>query len=151
MKIHLLAIGKQIPEWAEHGIESYVKRFHMIQFTSTVLDEKVTKHMTEQQVMVKENQKLLSHIPDNTFVIALDKRGQLWNTEQLTKNLSEQNQKITLVIGGTTGLNESLLKRADKIWSLSNLVLPHALARVVVVEQLYRSQSILTNHPYHRA
>ncbi len=106
------------------------------------------------QTIEKEGQKILAAIPPQHLVIALDERGQAWNTLQLAKQLKnwrEEQSKICLIIGGPDGLSDAVRQRANYIWSLSPLTLPHPLVRVIIAEQIYRAWSIMTNHPYHRA
>jgi len=86
-------------------------------------------------------------------VVALDKQGQRWNTEETARELQRWKalgQDICILIGGPEGLAANTLQRASQTWSLSPLTFPHPLVRVIVAEQLYRAESILNNHPYHR-
>ena len=86
-------------------------------------------------------------------VIALDERGSMWSSMALSKRMDgwmRDGESIALLIGGADGLSDACRERAHSIWSLSRLTLPHALARVVVAEQLYRASAILAGHPYHR-
>lgn len=101
----------------------------------------------------KESLAMLNLIPKNSFVIALDEHGEQWDTMGLAKHLQtwqENHQQISLLIGGPDGLSTECLARANVCWSLSKLTLPHQLARIVAVEQLYRAWTILNKHPYHR-
>ena len=84
----------------------------------------------------------------------LDERGTEWSSEQLSRRLSawlSDGRDICFVIGGPDGLSDNCRRRADQRWSLSRLTLPHGLARILFVEQLYRASSMLEGHPYHRA
>jgi 23S rRNA (pseudouridine1915-N3)-methyltransferase len=105
------------------------------------------------QLMEIEGQKLLSLVPANSLIIALDEHGQEWQTITLAKKLAtwhSEQRDISLLVGGPDGLAKSILKKASIIWSLSQLTLPHQLVRVIVAEQIYRAWSIINNHPYHR-
>lgn len=96
---------------------------------------------------------MLSATERGDLVIALDERGQSWSTGQLAEELrSWQSARcnVAMLIGGADGLAEDCLQRADRCWSLSALTLPHAMARVIVIEQIYRAWSLIANHPYHR-
>ena len=104
--------------------------------------------------MAKEADALLDAIPEKAHVIALDNLGVAWSTEQVSKQLEswqELGKSLVFLIGGADGLHPRARSRANQMWSLSNLTYPHPLVRVVLVEQLYRAQSLLDNHPYHRA
>ena len=104
--------------------------------------------------MAREAEALLAAIPEKAHVIALDNRGASWSTEQVAEQLErwqELGKSLVLLIGGADGLHPSVRQRADQMWSLSALTFPHPLVRVVLAEQLYRAQSLLDNHPYHRA
>jgi 23S rRNA (pseudouridine1915-N3)-methyltransferase len=101
----------------------------------------------------KEAIKIREAIPKQTLIIALDERGKDMSTEGLAKELQgwRQNGKdVCLLIGGADGLDAELKKEANALIRLSSLTLPHAMARVLLVEQLYRAWTILQNHPYHR-
>jgi 23S rRNA (pseudouridine1915-N3)-methyltransferase len=101
-----------------------------------------------------EGERLLAAIPSGSRVIALDERGQEWNTVELAKRLTgwlQEGRDLSLLIGGPDGLDAACRDRAERLWSLSRLTLPHPLVRIVVAEQLYRAWSLLHHHPYHRA
>ena len=103
--------------------------------------------------MKKEGDAILDKTKEKDYVIALDQRGVHLNTSNLASKLEtyqNQGRHIVFFIGGADGLHKVCLTRANEIWSLSELTLPHALARIVLVEQLYRANSILKGHPYHR-
>jgi len=87
------------------------------------------------------------------LIIALDEHGKEWSTKELATKISnwhEEQQNISLLIGGPDGLSPSYLQNAQTLWSLSKLTLPHQLVRVIVAEQIYRAWSIINRHPYHR-
>jgi 23S rRNA (pseudouridine1915-N3)-methyltransferase len=86
-------------------------------------------------------------------VIAFDEHGKQNTTKEIAKNLDNWQQSgdsIALIIGGADGLSDKVKSRANQLWGLSNLTLPHSMARLLAVEQIYRAHSLLTNHPYHR-
>ncbi len=102
----------------------------------------------------QEGEKILKAIPRDSFVIALDERGDALSSPQWAAELQKWMQSgrdTCLLVGGPDGHSPEVLARADRRWSLSKLVLPHALVRVFVAEQLFRAWSLLSNHPYHRA
>ena len=101
----------------------------------------------------KEAIKIAASIPKGSRVIALDERGKDQTTQNLATQLASWRQEgvdITFLIGGADGLDLSLKANAQALWRLSSLTLPHAMARVLLVEQLYRAWTILQGHPYHR-
>jgi 23S rRNA (pseudouridine1915-N3)-methyltransferase len=100
-----------------------------------------------------EGRRLLEAIPDHSIVIALDRSGTAWTSEALATALRrwlDTSRPISLMLGGSTGLDDAVLARADYRWSLGPLTLPHELARLVVIEQWYRAWTILRREPYHK-
>ena len=101
-----------------------------------------------------EGERLLAAAPAHSRIIALDERGQEWNTVELAERFAswlQEGRDLSLLVGGPDGLDAICRQRAEQLWSLSRLTLPHPLVRVVVAEQLYRAWSLLHRHPYHRA
>jgi 23S rRNA (pseudouridine1915-N3)-methyltransferase len=101
----------------------------------------------------KEGQRILQRLKPGDFVVALDERGKNWSSIELSREVERwQNHQpsVALVIGGPEGLSDEVSQRADQSWSLSAMTFPHGLARVIVVEQLYRAWTILQGHPYHK-
>jgi 23S rRNA (pseudouridine1915-N3)-methyltransferase len=153
MIINLIAIGKNMPNWINQGFQEYDKRMpkdYKLQLIE-ILAIKRTSNL--QQIQEKEGKQMLKAIPKGSLIIALDERGQQWNTHELAKQLQNWHdnwREISLLIGGPEGLPSTCLTKANLKWSLSNLTLPHAMIRIIVAEQLYRAWSILTKHPYHR-
>jgi len=101
----------------------------------------------------KEYQALSAGIPKGARIIALEETGRAWTTMELAQRLQtwlQMEKDVAFMIGGPDGLAPAALGAARETWSLSPLTLPHALVRVIVVEQLYRALSILDDHPYHR-
>ena len=101
-----------------------------------------------------ESQSLIELTPVGSTIVALDEVGQQWSTEELAAWLDRQRNRsvtsITFLIGGPDGHGALVRQRADRMWSLSRLTLPHEMARLVLFEQLYRAASVLSGHPYHR-
>lgn len=144
-----------MPEWVKTGYQEYAKRLppecrlNLIE----IAPGKRGKNADIARAVQGEGERMLTSIPKDSCVIALEARGTQWSTEQLSAQLKDWLQggrDVALLIGGPEGLAESCLKRAQFKWSLSKLTLPHALVRVVAAEQLYRAWSILKHHPYHR-
>lgn len=156
MQIHLLAIGKKMPDWINSGFNEYARRLkstlplNLVEIATT----RKSNSQDSKTVIREEGEKLLAAIPDNSWVVALDEQGKQWNSKGLAAQLEKwagHSSQVTLMIGGADGLDQACLDRADQIWSLSPLTLPHALVRVVVAEQIYRAWSLTNNHPYHRS
>lgn len=106
------------------------------------------------RAMADEGSRVLSALPKNTHVVALDVLGKGWTSEQLAKRLEHWRglgRDLTFLIGGPDGHAADVAACADETWSLGPLTLPHMLVRLLVAEQLYRAASLLANHPYHRA
>lgn len=142
-----------MPEWVESASRDYIKRLPA-RWKFTVREFTQAQGPNSDVVMAKEANRLLDAIPDKSYVIALDNRGSAWSTEKLADQLrgwQELGKNIVLIIGGAEGLHSTIRERADQQWCLSPLTFPHPLVRVIVIEQLYRGQSLLDNHPYHRA
>jgi len=155
MKINLIAVGTKMPAWVQEGFNEYIKRlpaeFHFNLMEIPAI--KRTKNTNPAKIMQQEGQLILSAIPKNQHIIALDKGGKNWTTEQLAQQLKSwqtEGRDISLLIGGPEGLSKDCLAQTETRWSLSNLTFPHPLVRIIFAEQLYRAWTILSNHPYHR-
>jgi 23S rRNA (pseudouridine1915-N3)-methyltransferase len=115
---------------------------------------KRSKTSVSETVLNIEAEKIIAAIPKSSYVVALDEKGKQFDTMGVTKKLQnwlENFQDVCLLIGGPDGLAPQCLQRAQLVWSLSQLTLPHHLVRVILAEQLYRGWTILNKHPYHRA
>lgn len=158
MKIVLVAVGQKIPAWAQTACDDYLKRFPSdwrVELKTVKTLERSSNKNIESLVSL-EAQKIRSVIYKpgaNPYLVLFDEHGKGLSTLQLVSALERIQvacQELALVIGGPDGIDTSLKKAAKEIWSLSMLTLPHALARVVAIEQLYRAWSVLAHHPYHR-
>lgn len=140
VKLTVLAVGKLRESWVREGCAEYEKR--------------VRARLPLEVIEVKAASELERRLPPRAEVWALDERGrELSSTElaeELRRRMSSGAQGIALLIGGADGLPPPLTARAQVRWSLGRLTLPHRLARLVVVEQLYRALSIVRGEPYHR-
>ncbi len=156
MQIHLLAIGKKMPDWISTGFKEYTSRLKstMPLFLTEIATTRKSNSQDSKTVMREEGEKLLAAIPDNAWVVALDEHGKQWSSKELAAQVEKwanHSSQVALMIGGADGLDKTCLERADQTWSLSPMTLPHAMVRVVVAEQLYRAWSLNNNHPYHRS
>ncbi len=145
-----------MPTWINSGYQEYAKRLQ----TDVSLElleipaQGKSKKMDVVTSKRREAELLLAAIPKKADVVSLDENGTCWSTVQLSQKLENWKsaaRDVCLLVGGPNGLDQSCLDRASQSWSLSNLTFPHPLVRVIVAEQIYRAQSILSNHPYHRA
>ena len=155
MKIHLIAVGKKMPEWVNAGFSEFSKRMppelqiNLIEITPSVRNKAtpIEKNIKE------EGEHIQSVISASSRLIILDEKGKNFSSIELSKKMEAWlplGQDISLIIGGADGLDDRIKQSADETWSLSSFTLPHALVRVLIAEQLYRGWSILKKHPYHR-
>jgi 23S rRNA (pseudouridine1915-N3)-methyltransferase len=140
MKINVLAVGKLRDPWVEDGCAEYMKR----------LRGKLTVEIVE----VKREDELARRIPPREALWVLDEAGKQLSSEELAEVLRRAmnggEPGFTFVIGGAEGVPAELKQRAKMIWSFGRLTLPHRLARLILIEQLYRAVSIVRGEPYHR-
>ncbi len=154
MLIRLLAAGTRMPQWVTAGVDEYRRRFGpQLQFEVKEIPLGPRGSGDTSRAVMAEGKRMLAALKPDSFVVALDVRGKSLGTEQVAQWLQQRmqsGQDLALLIGGPDGLASECLQRSDYRWSLSPLTLPHTLVRIVVAEQLYRAQSILAGHPYHR-
>lgn len=155
MKICVAAVGQRIPSWTEEGVREFVSRMPK-DFRIEVREVKPEPRngQTVARLLAAEAARLRAALPADAIIVALDERGQDWTTLQLANSLGawrDDAREPAFVIGGADGLDPDLKSRAALCLRLSSMTLPHALARVVLVEQIYRAWSILASHPYHRS
>lgn len=154
MKINLVVIGKKMPDWIQTGINHYQKQLPtQLNFSLIALEAQKRKGKNIAQIKELEGELILKVVKDSHLVIAFDEHGKQNTTKDIAQNLSNWQQSgdtISLIIGGADGLSDAVKSHANLLWGLSNLTLPHSMARLLAVEQIYRAHSLLTNHPYHR-
>jgi 23S rRNA (pseudouridine1915-N3)-methyltransferase len=148
--ITVIAIGKKHETWLSEGIERYEKRLSTpFNLNWTLLQNSSQKG----DVAIKdESERILNKLKPDDFVILLDERGNMFDSPTLSKTLVtplEQSKNVVIIIGGAYGASEQVSSRADLVWSLSPLVFPHQLVRLILVEQLYRAHTIHQGLPYH--
>lgn len=150
MPIHIIAIGKKHEPWVQAGIERYEIRLRKPFTVSWTL----LPHSSQQGAAARheESKYILEHITANDFAVLLDERGVMVDSPHVSKLLLqplEASKNVVLVIGGAYGVDEAVHNRAQFVWSLSALVFPHQLVRLLLIEQLYRAQEIAAGRPYH--
>lgn len=156
MRIHLIAVGTRMPAWVTAGYEEYARRMPR-ECTLRLVEiapGRRGKSAGVDQAVAAEGRQMLAALPKDCRVIALDVRGQGWDTEALAGRLQDwlgAGRDVALLVGGPDGLAAECLDRADSRWSLSPLTFPHALVRILLAEQLYRAWTLGAGHPYHRA
>jgi 23S rRNA (pseudouridine1915-N3)-methyltransferase len=149
LKVKIIAVGKGEPAFSTLEAD-YQKRAKA--FPIELIE---VKHFGEDQAArKKEAAALLSKTPEKYTVIALDERGELFTSQTFAKIFSDAQQRSTpglvFLIGGASGHDPSIKERADRLISLSSLTLPHKLARLLLIEQLYRASSMIRGEPYHK-
>lgn len=155
MKVRLLTVSNRQPRWVQEGCAEYEKRlprawqFQLVE----VRPAPRTGGADAAKVRREEAARVRKALPKNALLVALDERGAAWTTDQLAARVEQWQQlgrDLAFVIGGADGLDPDLRARADHCLSLSPMVMPHGLVRVVFVEQLYRASTVIAGHPYHK-
>ncbi len=155
MRLRVIAIGQRLPGWAQAGLDEYLKRLGRgLPLDIVELPAEPRRvGRTPVQMMEAEAQRIEAQLRPGIRRIVLDEHGSTWTTARLAQGLQSwqaESRDVAFIIGGPDGLAQSVKARAEFTLQLSAFTLPHALARVVLVEQIYRARSILDNHPYHR-
>ncbi len=154
MKLLIVAVGQRVPDWAQTAWDDYAKRFPpelRVELKAVKTEPRGSR--TVEQLMAAERKRIEEAIPKGTRIVALDERGTTLTTMALAAKLKDWQlggDDVALVIGGPDGLEPAFRQGAHERIRLSDLTLPHAMVRVLLVEQLYRAWSINANHPYHR-
>lgn len=156
MRLTLIAVSARQPAWADAAVDEFLGRLPG-DWKVTVRPVKAEPReggRTAAQVMQREAERIRAALPPGAELVALDEAGQDWTTARFAQALQrwrDDAREPAFVIGGADGLDPVLKREARVLLRLSSLTLPHALARVVLAEQLYRGWSLLAGHPYHRA
>jgi 23S rRNA (pseudouridine1915-N3)-methyltransferase len=155
MRLQIVAVGHKLPDWAQTACDDYLKRFAPdCRVEVKPVRAEVRSGKPAAALLAAEGHRIEAAISKGSWVIALDERGAGLSTVQLAQqfhNWQREGRDVAFLIGGADGLDPSLKQSAHERIRLSELTLPHALVRVVLLEQLYRAWSINANHPYHRA
>ncbi|HYM46905.1 MAG TPA: 23S rRNA (pseudouridine(1915)-N(3))-methyltransferase RlmH [Burkholderiaceae bacterium] len=156
MRITILAVGQRQPAWADAAVKDYLARLpagFKVELKQ-VKAERRSGNLPLPRMLGAEAARIRAAVPAGALLLALDEKGKEWTTRQLADHLQrwrDAAEDIAFAIGGADGLDPELKRDARMVLRLSSLTLPHALARVVLAEQLYRAWSLLAGHPYHRA
>jgi 23S rRNA (pseudouridine1915-N3)-methyltransferase len=132
-RLHVVAVSARLPAWAESACADYLRR--------------MPKGYEVARIDARPD-RLRASLPKGARIVALDERGKDYTTVQFSKLLGEE---TAFVIGGPDGLDDGIRNEAKLLLRLSSLTLPHALAQIVLIEQIYRAATLLTGHPYHRS
>ncbi|ETB70089.1 50S rRNA methyltransferase [Bacillus sp. CPSM8] len=159
MNISIVAIGKLKEKYLKQGIDEYIKRLSVYAKVDIIElpDEKAPENLSDQDMKIvkdKEGERILSKISPDAHVIALEIEGKMKSSEELADNMDRLatygKSKVTFVIGGSLGLSDAVLKRADEKLSFSRMTFPHQLMRLILLEQVYRAFRINRGEPYHK-
>lgn len=159
MNISIISVGKLKEKYLKSGIEEYTKRLGSYAKVNEieVADEKAPEQLSEADMEIvkkKEGERILAKISPDAYVIALAIDGKMKTSEQLAKDMESLmtygKSKIVFVIGGSLGLHDEVLKRADEKLSFSKMTFPHQLMKLILVEQVYRAFRIMKGEPYHK-
>jgi len=155
MKCTVLTIGQRLPDWAQEACDDYLKRFPpdwKVEVKAVKAEPREGKPVAA--IMQAEAARMEAALPKGTRRVILDERGTRLTSVQLaqrTEAWEHDGRDVALIIGGADGIDPAFKQTADETIRLSDMTLPHALARVLLLEQVYRAWSLRHNHPYHRA
>jgi len=155
MRLRLITVGSRQPAWVDAAFADYLRRFRP-PWRVELLELEAAPRSAQRgaaAAIEREGERVLSALRDRERVVLLDERGKALATRELADRLSvlaAESPDLALLIGGPDGHAPAVRARAAESWSLSRLTLPHGLARVLLIEQLYRAQSLAAGHPYHR-
>lgn len=155
MKFHVISVSRRLPAWTETGVGEYLKRMGAAcpVVVREVPQVKRVRGVSVQACLEKEGRAVLAAAPRGSHVVALDRQGGQWTTRELASRMQRWlngGRDVAFLVGGSDGLSDECKARADESWSFSKLTFPHSLARLMLIEQLYRGWSLLSGSSYHR-
>ncbi len=154
MRLGILAVGHKLPDWVAKGCTEYIKRMpRELPLSVVEIKPEPRGSKTREQLLAAEKTRLQAALSGFNRIVVLDERGSDLTTMKLAQRLEDwmrEGGDTAFIIGGADGIDEELKQRSDAMIRLSSLTLPHAMARLVLCEQLYRAVSVVKNHPYHR-
>lgn len=150
MSIRILAVGKRHEDWVDAGITRYERRLKK----PFDVQWQLIPHSAREgdAARAEESERMLAKLNRDEYVVLLDERGTMLDSPGVAKLLDSpfaRAKQVTCIIGGAYGVNDALRHRANAVWSLSKLVFPHQLVRLILIEQIYRAQEIAAGRPYH--
>jgi 23S rRNA (pseudouridine1915-N3)-methyltransferase len=155
MKISCWTIGKANETYVKEGVEDFtrrISRYFKVEW-NIIPVTKNSSTLSEKDLKRKEGEAILQLLTKDDYLVALEERGKQFSSEGLAAFIqaraNESTKRLVFLIGGAYGIDEEVLKRADLKWSLSQLVFPHQLVRLILAEQIYRACTILKNEKYH--
>ena len=157
MKIQLWSVGKPHEAYVKSGIEDFTSRLNNYFSTKWELipTPKSSAMLSQMDLKKQEAQTIIEWLEKDDYVVLLDERGKELSSPQLAefiqRRANESTRKLIFLIGGIYGVDETIFKRANYTWSLSKLVFPHMLVRLILAEQLYRACTIIKNEKYHHS
>jgi 23S rRNA (pseudouridine1915-N3)-methyltransferase len=157
MKIQFWSVGKRHEPYVKTGIEDFtgrIAKYYPVEWEIIPM-VKNAGMLSEMDLKKREGETILEWLDTSDYLVALDERGKQSTSEGLAKLIqsraNESTKKLVFLIGGAYGIDQAVLKRANHIWSLSLLVFPHQLVRLILAEQVYRACSIIRNEKYHHS
>ncbi len=155
MNIQFWSIGKPHEKYIKEGVEEFtnrISRYYKVEWL-IIPAPKNAGVLSESDLKKQEGETLLERLKDEDFLVLLDERGKIISSEELAsfiqQRANESTKRMVFLIGGAFGVDENVAKRANFTWSLSKLVFPHMLVRLILAEQVYRACTILRNEKYH--
>lgn len=155
MKLQLWSVGKSHENYVKEGVEIFTKRignYFPVEW-KIMASPKNAGALSESELKEKEGELILSQLKKDDYLIVLDEKGKNFTSEELAafiqQRANESQKQLIFLIGGAFGVSKEVLQRAQFKWSLSKLVFPHQLVRLILAEQIYRACSILRNEKYH--
>ncbi|MDR1529034.1 MAG: 23S rRNA (pseudouridine(1915)-N(3))-methyltransferase RlmH [Burkholderiales bacterium] len=154
MRLKIVTFGTRLPNWVNDGVAEYLKRLPRDWSLDFIeLKPEARNHGRSVAQLLSLEARRIDAATGDAMRVVLDERGQSWTTTELAKHLQNWRaaaRDVALIIGSADGVDAEFKARADRLWSLSNLTIPHGIARILVIEQLYRAISLINGHPYHR-
>ena len=154
MNIKIISIANKLNPWESESINFYIKQLpHNFNVEFINLKGQQNPKISKDEALKKESELILSKISKNDYLVSWDQNGDQLNSEDFSRfilNCQQNDTKIIFIIGGSFGLSDVIKNRSNKIFSASLLTFPHRLFRLILMEQIYRAHSIITNMPYHK-
>lgn len=157
MKLHFWSVGKAHEHYVKEGVETFTRRiskYYPVDWNIIPMPKNAGM-LSEMDLKKREGEMILGFLQKDDHLVLLDEKGKQMSSEGLASFIearaNESTQHIVFLIGGAYGVSEAVRKRADHTWSLSQLVFPHQLVRLILAEQVYRACSIIRNEKYHHS